>query len=101
MEGFPPLQVTQVTQLTLEERMARMEVNAEETNKKMARMEVDAKETNKKIEKLLLPFCERELLILGGEILKWVVKKRGISTDVNESHQAEQQHGTFSRHCGS
>ena len=31
----------------------------------------------KKIEKLFLPFCERELLILEGEILKWAVKKRG------------------------
>ena len=46
----------------------------------MVRMEVDLEQTkkkNKKIEKLLFLFCERELLILGGEILKWTIKKRG------------------------
>ena len=39
------------------------------------------KETNEKLVtqgKLLLPFCEKELLILGAEILKWTVKKQGV-----------------------
>ena len=58
--------------------MAKMEAEFEESKKKM---EAGFEETKKELtetKELLYPFCEKELLILAGEILKWVVKKQGV-----------------------
>jgi len=78
MEEFLPLVPVQVTLLTLEERMVKMEVEFKK----------ELKETKEELvthRKPLLPFCEREFLILVGEILKWAVKKQGVE-DGNRLH---------------
>lgn len=67
MEDFPALEPVPVQALSMEERMANMEKKAKETDEKFVRQG-----------QLLLPFCERELVILGAEILKWSVKKQGV-----------------------
>lgn len=74
MEEFPALVPVPVQALSMEERMANMEKKFKETDEKLVSRG-----------KLLLPFFERELVILGGEILKWALKKQGVE-DGNGLH---------------
>ncbi|KAG0559138.1 hypothetical protein M758_10G081000 [Ceratodon purpureus] len=71
MEDFPALEPVPVQALSMEERMTNMEKKAKETEEKFEKKFVRQGQ-------LLLPFCERELVILGAEILKWSVKKQGV-----------------------
>lgn len=65
-EEYPALAPSASWQERMEKRMADME-------KEIADQKVEVK-TQKDI---LFGFCERDVIIIAGEILKWAVQKRG------------------------
>ncbi|KAG0621368.1 hypothetical protein M758_3G014500 [Ceratodon purpureus] len=90
-EDFPPLGSSASWQERMEKQMGEMEKQMGEMEKQMGGMEKELSDQKE----LLFGFCEREIIIIAGEILKWSVKKQGESDGEGlhffDSSQAVQQ----------